>query len=107
MSCSRIGNCYGEVSSLNVLNLWNKMKLVWITDAQIVEGYTLYLTFNDGCRKIFDVSSLLNDGNPLYLPLKDIGVFSDMELDGWTVTWNNGTIDIAPEFLYQEGIPID
>lgn len=24
--------------------------------------------------------------------------------DGWTVTWLDGTIDIAPEFLYERGV---
>lgn len=29
--------------------------------------------------------------------------FGDFSLDGWTVTWLNGRIDIAPEHLYAEG----
>jgi hypothetical protein len=27
-------------------------------------------------------------------------------LDGWTVTWENGSIDIAPEYLYEKGVAI-
>ena len=28
----------------------------------------------------------------------------NISLDGWTITWLNGTIDIAPEHLYSEGV---
>lgn len=82
------------------------MKLIWITDAQIVKDYTLRLTFNDGCRKLYDFTPLLDGSNPVFLPLKDRAVFSNLKLDGWTVTWMNGTVDIAPEFLYEEGTVI-
>lgn len=79
------------------------MKLIWITDAQIVKDYIMCLTFNDGCRKLYDFAPLLDGSNPAFLPLKDRSVFTDIRLDGWTVTWMNGTVDIAPEFLYEQG----
>lgn len=31
-------------------------------------------------------------------------VFRNISLDGWTVTWLDGAINIAPEFLYEKGI---
>ncbi len=82
------------------------MEVIWITDVKIFKDYILYLTFNDGVVKSFDVSTLLSGDNPLYLPLKDVSLFSNIKLDGWTVTWNNGEIDIAPEFLYENGVTI-
>lgn len=82
------------------------MNLVWIVDAKIVEGYVMCLTFNDSCRKLFDFTLLLNGDNPLYLPLKDMDVFKKVTLDGWTVTWQDGSIDVAPEFLYEQGTVI-
>ena len=83
------------------------MKLIWVTEAEIIEGYLISVTFNDGCRKIYDCRQLFNDGNPAYGPLKNMDIFSNIALDGWTVTWNNGTIDVAPEFLYEHGNPIE
>ena len=82
------------------------MKLVWVTEAEVSNGYTLLVTFNDGCRKFFDCSLLLEGGNALYEPLQDMKVFRELALDGWTVTWKDGTIDVAPEFLYDKGIPV-
>jgi len=31
-------------------------------------------------------------------------VFDRFDLDGWTVYWLDGTIDIAPEHLYELGV---
>ena len=39
-----------------------------------------------------------------FAPLRDKRVFSRFDLDGWTVTWLNGSVDIAPEHLYEKGI---
>ncbi|MBQ7773300.1 MAG: DUF2442 domain-containing protein [Bacteroidales bacterium] len=83
------------------------MNLVWIVDAKIVDGYVMCLTFNDGCRRLYDFRLLLNGDNPLYLPLKDMAVFRKVTLDGWTVTWQDGSIDVAPEFLYEQGIILE
>ena len=83
------------------------MKLIWVTEAKVCNGYKLLLTFNDGCRKVFDCRILLDGGNALYEPLQDVKAFKDILLDGWTVTWKDGTIDVAPEFLYEKGIPVE
>lgn len=40
----------------------------------------------------------------VFQPLRDMDVFRNISLDGWTVTWLDGAIDIAPEFLYEKGI---
>ena len=38
-------------------------------------------------------------------PLKDKQLFSQFRLDGWTVSWQTGRLDIAPEYLYAVGTP--
>ena len=40
----------------------------------------------------------------LFAPLRDKAVFDRFDLDGWTVCWLDGTIDIAPEHLYELGV---
>ncbi len=82
------------------------MKLVWVTGAEVYSEYTLLVTFNDGSRKFFDCRMLLDSGNALYEPLQDMKIFKEIVLDGWTVTWKGGMIDVAPEFLYDKGIPV-
>lgn len=59
--------------------------------------YRLMVTFNDGEKRIFDGHSLL-DG-PVFAPLADEKVFNDYALDYETLTWLNGEVDIAPEFV--------
>ena len=60
------------------------------------------LDFNDGRRVVFDCQPLINQYK-LFAPLRDKDVFARFALDGWTVTWLDGTVDIAPEHLYELG----
>lgn len=76
------------------------MNLIWITSAEYLDGYCLQLTFNNGEVKIFDGKDIVTN-NPLFHPLQAIAVFKDFMLDGWTVSWQNGKLDLAPEFLYE------
>ena len=79
------------------------MELIWITAAKVLEGHKLHLTFNNGACKVFDFAQVLAKGMPIFEPLKNLTVFRNIVLDGWTVTWQDGTIDIAPEYLYEHG----
>ena len=87
----------GELKSIKPLD-WI-MELLWMKKAEYLDGYKLSLVFNDGKRRIFDFSSLSDSDEKSYGPLKDMSVFKSFALDGWTVTWNEGRIDIAPEYL--------
>jgi len=53
-------------------------------------------------RKKIDVSAFLDE--PVFKPLQDINVFKSAYIDYGTVVWYDGTIDIAPEYLYASGI---
>lgn len=77
-------------------------ELKWVTAARILDCYLMELTFNDGQRRIFNCEPLISQYK-VFEPLRDKDVFSCFDLDGWTVTWLNGTIDIAPEYLYEIG----
>lgn len=79
-----------------------KNELKWVTDAHLMDGYVLHLTFNDGSHRIFDCLPLI-EKYPFFAPLRDKTVFDHFDLDGWTVCWLNGSIDIAPEHLYELG----
>ncbi|MBR4327376.1 MAG: DUF2442 domain-containing protein [Bacteroidales bacterium] len=77
--------------------------LIWVTSAKTAAGHKLELTFNDGSVKIFDCTPLI-ERYKIFEPLKNESVFENFSLDGWTVTWLDGQIDIAPEYLFSEGI---
>ena len=82
------------------------MELIWITAAKVLEGHKLHLTCNNGACKVFDFAQVLAKGMPIFEPLKNLTVFRNIVLDGWTVTWQDGTIDIAPEYLYEHGVTV-
>ncbi len=80
------------------------MNLVWVTEAHYVRDYIIDLSFNDGTICSIDFSKILDMRRKIFTPLLDQDVFKEFSLDGWTLTWQNGTIDIAPEFLYEAAI---
>ena len=63
----------------------------------------VYLTTEQFCQRIFDCLPLI-EKYKLFAPLRDKEVFNRISLDGWTVCWLDGSIDIAPEHLYELGV---
>ena len=70
-----------------------------------LKNHKLWVRFNTGEAKIFDFTGLLN--SPGFLPLKDKEVFNSVYIDYGVTVWNDGDIDIAPEYLYENGQSID
>ena len=64
--------------------------------------YRLWVRFNTDEAKIFDFKPLL--GEACYQPLNNTEVFSKVYIDYGCPVWMDGDIDIAPEFLYENGI---
>ena len=79
--------------------------LIWVTAAEYLGGHKLRLSFNDGSRKVFDFSPLIKKF-PLYRGLEPTEKFKDFTVTDWTVSWENGEIDIAPEYLYEHGVAV-
>lgn len=75
--------------------------LLSVTDVEYLGDYRIKCTFNDGAVRNVDMSPLLDA--PAFRSLKDIDEFRQFGLDD-TIFWSNGA-DIAPEWLYQHGIP--
>lgn len=78
-----------------------KTDLLKITEVKVLPGYTLWLKFSTGEEKVFDFSSLLDA--PAFLPLKDKSLFDSVRLERGFPIWNDGDIDISPEYLYKNG----
>lgn len=75
--------------------------ILTITDVEYLGDYTLLCTFNDGARKKVDLTPLLQ--YPAFEELRDKQQFIRFGLDD-TIFWYNGA-DIAPEYLYENGVP--
>lgn len=66
-------------------------------------AYHLLLEFENNEKRIFDLTPYLKIG--VFRQLNDIGLFRAAHIDGGTVVWP-GEIDIAPETLYIESVPV-
>jgi hypothetical protein len=78
--------------------------LISVRSARPLADYKLRVRFSTGEEKEVDVKHLLSE--PVFTVLKDVSVFNTVYVDYGTVVWNNGTIDIAPEYLYDTGISV-
>ena len=69
-----------------------------VIKAEYIDGFRLLLLFNNGERRIVDLSNSLNGS--VYTPLKNIEYFKRFSIKFNTVEWENGA-DFAPEYLYE------
>jgi hypothetical protein len=67
-----------------------------VEQAKYIDGYKVWLSFNDGAQGEIDLSTELY--GEVFEPLKDISFFKSFSLEGHTLSWSNGA-DFAPEFL--------
>ncbi len=80
------------------------MNLIWINSAKYLGDYRLELSFSNGEVRVFDAKEFIAS-HPLFASLQDKQLFSQFQLDGWTVSWQDGRLDISPEYLYEIGTP--
>lgn len=71
-----------------------------VTDIKLLDDMVAIITFKSGERRLFDASYLLE--MPAFKKLSDKSIFSNPVLDHGVVTWDNGSIDIAPETMYEK-----
>ena len=76
-----------------------------VVQANYVDGYRIAVLFNDGVKKIVDFTSLLKRNMPVFKPLENIDLFKKFTVTD-TLEWDNGNIDIAPEYLYENGVKV-
>lgn len=73
-----------------------------VVGVRALADYKLWVKFNTDEEKVFDFKPEL--GYPCFAPLKDIKVFNSVYVDYGCPVWNDGSIDIAPEYLYENGV---
>jgi hypothetical protein len=76
-----------------------------VVSVRPMETYLLCITFSTGETKIFDCKPLLQTG--VFRVLSELSVFNAVYLEHGAPTWCNGSIDIAPEWLYEDGIILE
>ena len=76
-----------------------------VVQANYVDGYRIAVLFNDGVKKIVDFTNLLKRNMPVFKPLENIDLFKKFTVTD-SLEWDNGNIDIAPEYLYENGVKV-
>lgn len=71
--------------------------ILHVTRAEYIADHRVHLWFNDGTDGEIDFSPILDA--PIFAPLHDVGRFKRFQLEGHTLSWENGA-DFAPEYLH-------
>ena len=77
--------------------------LLDVVQVEVKRDYRLLLEFENGERRVFDLSPYLNQ-EP-FCRLKELPLFKQASVEFGTVIWP-GDIDIAPETLYDRFQPV-
>lgn len=72
-----------------------------VTNVLALDNYKLLLTFENGEKKIFDVSPYLEIGK--FSELKDNDIFKSVRVHFDSVEWVN-KLDLDPELLYTKSV---
>ncbi len=68
-----------------------------ISSVEALNDTTLLLAFNNGEKRLFNVNQLNGEA---FEPLKEPSIFKNASVEFGVVTWLNGKIDCAPEYMY-------
>lgn len=74
------------------------MDLVWITEAEYLSEYKIFIRFSDSKSGVVDLAGKLK--GEVFELLDNVDYFKNFTLNSWTLEWPNGA-DLAPEFLYE------
>ena len=77
-----------------------------ILDVKPKKGKRLLVTFNNGVKKIYDCSSLVDDD--IFKPLMNDALFNSVQADkhGYGVIWTD-ELDLSESELWINGLPAD
>lgn len=86
----RDGICYAD----------SREQPLTIVGFKVNDDWTIRLKFSNGEVRTVDMHPLLSC--KAFKPLEDIEKFKDVSLEYGTLSWLDGEIDIAPEYLWEQ-----
>jgi hypothetical protein len=76
--------------------------VAYVIKAELREGYSIYIEFNDGLNGIIDFKDkITTDHREIIRELVDKNKFNKIKVERHTLCWENG-VDFAPEYLYDQ-----
>ena len=79
------------------------LNMLRIVSAEYLHDYKVLVNFNDGENRVFDFLPVIQKYT-VFKVLENIELLKSFILTD-TLEWNNGELDIAPEYIYKNGIP--
>ncbi len=89
------GICYAGVPSTPAQELR-------VVSAAPLQGGMLLVRFSSGEERLFDTTKL---EGPAFAPLRDEEVLASAKVEHGFVSWAEGDIDVAPEYMYEHSVP--
>lgn len=77
-----------------------------VRDARVTDDHIMVVTFSNGETRLCDFTEMFDDV-PAFAPLRDETVFENFQIDDGVLTWKDGSIDIAPSYLYKHSYEYD
>ena len=75
-----------------------EQEFIEVVDVKALDDMILILKFNTGEQRVFDAAILNGE---VFKPLRDRKIFNNVQIDCGVVTWMDGDIDCAPEYMYE------
>jgi len=82
----------------------NPTPILTVISVRHIAEYVLRVKFSTGEIKDVDCVPLL--AGKVFEPLKNPNIFRQVYVDYGTLVWQEGQIDIAPEWLFENGVSI-
>lgn len=76
-------------------NQTNEIKILTVKP---LDDMMMLVTFTSGEKRLFDATILLS--MPAFKSLENKSVFNNAKVERGVIVWNNGDIDVAPEYIY-------
>ena len=78
--------------------------MIRVHSVQVVDETHLMIDFDNGEKKLFDVSPCMEKG--IFKEFKDYGYFKQVRVSSGTIVWPNEQ-DFCPDTLYLKGCPYE
>lgn len=76
----------------------NPSSEIKVQTVKALDDMMMLVTFTSGEKRLFDATTLLSLS--AFKTLENIDIFKTAAVEHGVVVWNNGEIDIAPEYMY-------
>lgn len=80
------------------------MNFIKVSSVKPLNDMIMLITFSNDETRLFDATILNGE---IFKPLKNEDIFKHPTIDHGVVTWLDGQIDCAPEFMYENSYAYD